>query len=301
MKVCLIGCVEFSEHALLKLIELESRKICEIAGVITKRESRFNSDFVDLGKTLTEAGGSEGKLHYYTNEASMLEFFDQVKPDVIYCFGWSNLLAQSVLDAAPKGVIGFHPAELPNNRGRHPIIWALALGLEKTASTFFRMDEGADSGPILSQETLPISVSDDARTLYDKIVKVAMSQIDTFTEQFAGNCERFQEQNHSLANYWRKRSAKDGLIDWRMHAQDIHNLVRALTAPYPGAEFESVSGQPVKVWQSSVEDELVQLNLEPGKVLDVQNNRVLVKCAENTAVWLEQTEPRLRVNAGEYL
>lgn len=301
MRVCLIGCVEFSEHALQKLKELEFQDICEVVGVITKKSSQFNSDFVDLGNTLLEAKGTESKLHYYSDEAKALDFIDQVRPDVIYCFGWSSLLGKSVLEAAPKGVIGFHPTELPKNRGRHPIIWALALGLSETASTFFRMDEGADSGPIVSQEKLPISAIDDARTLYDKIVQVAMKQLVQFTKELAENRECFYEQDHSLATYWRKRSAKDGLIDWRMKAEDIHNLVRALAVPYPGAEFLSKGDNLIKVWRSAVAAEPVPSNLEPGKVLQVRNNKVLVKCAANSALWLEYTEPALRVNAGEYL
>lgn len=301
MRVCLIGCVEFSEHALQKLKELESQDICEVVGVVTKKSSQFNSDFVDLGGTFLEAKGTESKLHYYSNEAKALEFIDRVRPDVIYCFGWSNLLSKSMLKAAPKGVIGFHPAELPKNRGRHPIIWALALGLPETASTFFQMDEGADSGPILSQEKLPISETDDARTLYDKIVQVAMKQIAQFTKELAENRECFSGQDHTLANYWRKRSARDGLIDWRMGAEDIHNLVRALAAPYPGAEFLSKDDELVKVRQSAVADEPVPSNLEPGKVLQVRNNHVLVKCARSSALWLAGTEPALNVNAGDYL
>lgn len=301
MRACLIGCVEFSEHALKKLKELESQDICEVVGVITKKNSQFNSDFVDLGNTLLEAKGKESKLHYYSDEAKALEFIDQVRPDVIYCFGWSNLLSKSMLKAAPKGVIGFHPAELPKNRGRHPIIWALALGLPETASTFFRMDEGADSGPILSQEKLSISRKDDARTLYDKIVQVAMIQIAQFTKELSENRECLFKQDHALANYWRKRSAKDGLIDWRMEAEEIYNLVRALATPYPGAEFLSKDDELIKVWRSAVASEPVPSNFEPGKVLQVLNNRVLVKCARSSALWLEHTDPALSVNAGDYL
>jgi methionyl-tRNA formyltransferase len=63
-----------------------------------------------------------------------------------FCLGWSNLLKAEILKAAPLGVIGFHPAALPANRGRHPLIWALGLGLDETATTFFFMDKGADRG-----------------------------------------------------------------------------------------------------------------------------------------------------------
>lgn len=301
MRVCLIGCVEFSAHALRALIELETADVIEIAGIVTKRSSQLNSDFVDLGETVLK--DYEGKIptHYYSDVDSLVEFIETVKADVVYCFGWSSLLTSTVLNATPKGVIGFHPAELPKNRGRHPIIWALALGLTETASTFFRMDEGADTGPILSQKKLFISPDDDARTLYDKIVQIAMKQIATFTVELAENRECILEQDHSLANNWRKRSPKDGLIDWRMSAQDIHNLVRALSLPYPGAEFILKDGQAVKVWQTSVSSESAPTNLEPGKVLNVDNSMVLVKCAGNSAVWIRETEPKLKVAPGEYL
>jgi methionyl-tRNA formyltransferase len=78
------------------------------------------------------------------------------------------------------GVVGFHPAALPENRGRHPLIWALVLGLEETASTFFFMDEGADSGDLLSQRRISIEPADDAGSLYARITEVAMCQIREF-------------------------------------------------------------------------------------------------------------------------
>lgn len=301
MKVCLIGCVEFSAHALKTLIELETAGVIEIAGVVTKRNSSFNSDFVDLGEVVFLGCKKKPPIHYYSDVGGLVEFIESVQADVVYCFGWSNLLTSAALTAAPKGVIGFHPAELPRNRGRHPIIWALALGLTETASTFFRMDEGADSGPIISQEKLLIDTEDDARSLYDKIVQVAMKQISTFTVELAENREYFEEQDHSLANNWRKRSLKDGLIDWRLDAQDIHNLVRALTLPYPGAEFAFEDGQAVKVWRTSVAVKPAPSNLEPGKVLEVSEGMILVKCAGKTALWLTETEPKLTVTEGEYL
>ena len=102
----------------------------------------------------------------------------ELGPDAIYCFGWSHLLSQEVLRAAPLGCVGYHPALLPWNRGRHPIIWALALGLSQTGSTFFLMDEGADTGDILSQRTVPIEDEDDAGTLYEKLKAVACNQTE---------------------------------------------------------------------------------------------------------------------------
>ena len=129
---------------------------------------------------------------------------------MIYCFGWS-LLDES-LSIAPLGVMGFHPAKLPQNRGRHPIIWALALGLDETASTFFKMDLGADSGAILSQEVIEIKPNDNATSLYENILTVAERQVQEFTIELANDDEViFQEQDHDSATYCESVRGKMGL------------------------------------------------------------------------------------------
>ena len=301
MRVCLIGCVEFSDYALQKVLELEKSGLCEVVGVITKKDSSFNSDFVDLGERAIKSGKAKSSVHYYKDEDSTINFLNEVHPDIIYCFGWSTLLRKSILSIPPKGVIGFHPAKLPQNRGRHPIIWALSLGLTETASTFFKMDEGADSGPILSQKPVPILESDNARSLYDKVVEIALEQIEEFTQDLAENSEKFIEQEHSLANYWRKRSAKDGVIDWRMDATSIRDLIRALSRPYPGAEFHLGDAKVYKVWSSTVNQEAAPINFEPGKVLNNDNGRFLVKCGGDTALWLDEVEPKLQLPSNAYL
>ena len=58
-------------------------------------------------------------------------------PDLIICVGWSQILKSEILNIPKLGVIGFHPSKLPENRGKHPIIWSLVLGKKETASTFF--------------------------------------------------------------------------------------------------------------------------------------------------------------------
>ena len=120
--------------------------------------------------------------------------------DIIFCFGWSNLLKKNILNLTPMGVLGFHPTKLPQNRGRHPLIWALALGLKKSASTFFFMDEGADSGDILSQKDFDISHNDDAKTLYDKVVEIALEQIAQFFPSLKKNNYKTIVQNNENNN-----------------------------------------------------------------------------------------------------
>lgn len=78
------------------------------------------------------------------NHLNNISWIKALSPDILLCFGWSSLLKEELLRIAPMGVLGYHPAELPYNKGRHPLIWAKVLGLEETASTFFFMDQTAD-------------------------------------------------------------------------------------------------------------------------------------------------------------
>jgi methionyl-tRNA formyltransferase len=293
MKILFIGAVEFSYKTLQKLVELKTN----IVGVCTKKESNFNSDFYDLSK-ICEGDGIPYKYVKDINSKENIEWIKNLKPDIIFCFGWSNLIKKEILSIPSLGVIGYHPAALPQNRGRHPLIWTLALGLEKSASTFFFMDEDADSGDILSQKEFNIDYKDDARSLYNKVTNLALEQIEEFLAQLQNNTFKKIKQDELKANYWRKRNKEDGKIDFRMSRRAIYNLVRALTHPYIGAHL-IYKGEEIKVWR--VKEEKCNLkNIEPGKVLDIQDNKILVKTYDN-AIWLIDHEFNEIPKVGEYL
>lgn len=292
MRIVFIGAVEFSKKMLLKLMALNA----DIAGVITKEESKLNADFVNL-VPLCEKNKIPYRYVADLNQPDVIEWVKNVEPDIVFCFGWSSLIKKEFLSIAPRGVIGFHPAALPQNRGRHPIVWALALGLEKTASTFFFMDEGADSGDILSQKEIVIT-DDDARTLYEKVTDTALAQLTDFLPRLESNTYNRMPQDHSLSNYWRKRTERDGEIDFRMTSRAIYNLVRALTRPYIGAHVDYM-GKPIKVWRAK-EAGFGPKNIEYGKVLDVKNKEITVKCYDGAVVLVEHEFEKLP-QIGEYL
>jgi len=151
MKIVFIGTVQFSLHMLETLLNQQA----QVVGVITDCDHGINADYADL-KPVCEKHGIEVLLTSNVNASDTIDWVRKLSPDVVFCFGWSHLIKQELLHLPPMGVIGYHPAALPKNRGRHPLIWALILGLNETASTFFFMDEGADSGDIISQTTVPI-------------------------------------------------------------------------------------------------------------------------------------------------
>lgn len=293
MRIVFIGTVEFSKRVLEHLVAIGA----DVAGVCTLAVSPFSADHVDLSGLARKHGIP---WHYADdiNSAASLAWIGEQAPDIIFCFGWSRLLKADLLALAPMGVVGFHPAALPANRGRHPLIWALVLGLKRTASTFFFMDAGADSGDILSQAPVVIAPSDDARDLYDKITAVALAQIADFVPRLANGTAGLTVQDHALANTWRKRGRADGQIDWRMSADTVHNLVRGLARPYVGAHFV-VSDSDVKVWRSAIVSDTAD-NIEAGKVLGTRDGCVIVKCGSG-ALHLLETEPPFSRSAGSYL
>jgi methionyl-tRNA formyltransferase len=293
MRVLFIGTVAFSLVALDKLLDMR----VDIVGVCTKKESEFNSDYADLTPLCKEHAIP---YHYVEdiNSSESIKWIQSQKPDIVFCFGWSSLLKKNLLSVAGMGVVGFHPTALPSNRGRHPLIWALVLGLEKSASTFFFMDEGADSGDILSQKEFEISYDDDASTLYDKVSEIALKQIEDFVPSLEANSYIRVPQNELASNTWRKRSKNDGTIDFRMSSRAIYNLVRGLSRPYAGAHLE-YNDTEIKVWKV-VEVESEDKNIEPGKVLSVQNNQITIK-TDTKAIKIVEHEFQTLPKVGEYL
>lgn len=239
--------------------------------------------------------------YFYIKNSNSVETENMIKacnPDVIFCFGWSYILKKNILDIAPKGVIGFHPTELPRNRGRHPLIWTIDLGLTQTANTFFKMDEGADSGDIVDQLCYEVSYDDCARSLYQKMEEVAKKQISRFLPLMESGGLKYIPQDHNKSNFWRQRRPEDGRIDFRMSRRSIYNLVRAISKPCIGAHL-LYKNHAVKIWKVS-EVELNEPLIEPGRIISVEDHIIRVKCHDG-AVDICDHEFSAMPEVGEYL
>lgn len=280
MRIVYIGSVIFSAKALEKLISIDA----EVVGVATKKESTFNSDFFDLS-SIAQTNGIPFHHTSNINSSETINWIKQLDPDVIFCFGWSNLIKKEILELTRLGVIGFHPSLLPYNKGRHPLIWAKVLGLDKTGSTFFFMDEGADTGDILSQKEFAINFEDDASVLYRRMIDTALNQIDDFHLKLKNDTFLKIPQDKYVGNNWRKRNMKDGLIDFRMNSLVICNLVRALTKPYIGAHVE-YNDTNITIWGVEISGYKEDFkNIESGKVLNVIDRKIEVKTGDSS-IWL---------------
>jgi len=294
MRAVFIGSVESSHCALQTLLEFPA---FDIVGIVTRSKSAVNADFFSL-----EGDARSISCPVFNTDQQefeqLAEWVAEKRPDVIFCIGWSYLLPKSVIEIPNQGVIGYHPAALPLHRGRHPLIWSLVLGLEQMGSTLFFIDEGADSGDIINQKFVDIADSDNAGTLYGKMLVSLADQLrELLPGLLNGQLQRIP-QCSDKATYWRKRNRTDGQIDWRMPAKGIHNLVRALTKPYPGAHC-TYQAKEYRIWETRIVPNRND-DVEPGKVLSADTSGITIKCGVD-AIELVYHELKCLPEAGDYL
>ena len=219
----------------------------DILGVVTetdafdRREAEVYDRFVRYGayESLKEVALQVGLILYQPeniNDPKFIATIDAMSPDLIVCVSYHAILKKELISRYPAKIINAHLAPLPHYRGRAPINWAIINGEDHTAVTVHFIDEGIDTGSIITQEHVPILETDRAidvlvralpafpRAVLSAIRKIETNKIDPIPQSpFAGS-------------YFPKRTPEDGLIDWTHEiALDIHNKIRALTDPYPGA------------------------------------------------------------------
>lgn len=275
MRVVFIGTVEFSRSCLQAMVETG----VQIVGIFTQSKAQAwqNSDWADLSPY---GAICRAPVVYFEKISSpmTLESIRSLQPDVIFVLGLSQLLPRTLLQIAPLGVIGSHPALLPENRGRHPLIWALVKGLTRTGLTFFYIDEGVDSGDIILQREIPIAITDTAWELYGKVKQWGAEMVkELIPLLIAGKAPRIP-QDHSRASYLRKRNPSDGLIRWEEGSWNSYNLIRALTRPYVGAHT-FYGGIEVKVWKALPPEGSMAGNggrHRPGEILGIDGQGITV-------------------------
>lgn len=290
-----IGSVEYSAHCLRALLDMNLNIISIMCPY--KESAKFNSDYFDLEEVARYFGRD---VYYFENIKQETDYIRRHSPDIVLVLGLSQIIPGDILGIPAIGCIGSHPALLPKNRGRHPIIWAIANGLRKSGVTFFWIDEGVDSGDIWVQKEFDIDISDDALSVYEKVAKLSVEILRENIPQLERGIIKKIKQDDKLANYWRKRTYKDGEIDWRMSNKRIYNLIRALAKPYVGAHC-IYKGKEIKVWKSRIIEELETYeNIEPGKVISINYPWLRIKTGDGIIEIIEHGFDPLP-EVGEYL
>ena len=176
------------------------------------------------------------------NDPQLERALGELQPDFIFSFYYRSLLGTPLLRAARRGALNMHGSLLPKYRGRAPVNWAILRGERETGATLHYMVERADAGDIVDQLAVPILQDDDAREVFAKVTVAAETILARSLPLLLAGTAARRPQMIVPGQYFGRREPGDGRIDWGRPALEIHNLVRAVAPPFPGA-FAQVAGE----------------------------------------------------------
>lgn len=249
----------------------------ELAGIVTaprqfaisySEQPVTNVLHADFEKLAQAWGVPHVVMQGSAKDPQLLETLRGWRPDMFLVVGWYHVVPRAWRDLAPA--YGMHASLLPAYRGGAPLVWAMINGEREAGITFFKLDEGIDSGEIVGQRAVPILLNDTIATLYTRIEEAGRGILaDTLPGLIAGTCPH-HKQDLDSGTVMPQRAPADGAIDWGRGSLDIYNFIRAQTRPYPGA-FTHLDGQRIHIWQARLFDDGRQAqrgsSLEGGEIL----------------------------------
>ena len=214
------------------------------------------------------------------NAADIFTQIQALQPEFLFSFYYRHMLQPPLLATAKHGALNMHGSLLPKYRGRVPVNWAVINGEIETGATLHYMTEKPDAGDIVDQLAVPISSDDTALDVFQKVTAAAAGVLDrSLPALLAGNAPR-RPQNLAQGSYFGGRKPEDGRIDWRLPAARVHNLVRGVAPPYPGA-FTTLKGVTLRILCTRLETAPRSI---PAPALYTDGTNCYAACADGGAL-----------------
>jgi methionyl-tRNA formyltransferase len=252
--VLFMGSPDFALPSLSTLVERSAPEYglapggLEIIGVVTRPDKPVGRGRHLTGVPVKQYALEHGIAVYQPGSLRRSESQDllsRLAPELIVVAAFGQILPLEVLRLPPNGCLNVHASLLPRHRGASPITSAILAGDRETGVTIMLMDEGLDTGPILSRATIRIGEDDTAGTLFERLGDLgARTLLDVVPRWLAGKIVP-EPQDPGAATLTRVLSKEDGLVDWTAPAALIERAVRAYN-PWPGA-YTTWNGQVVKI------------------------------------------------------
>ncbi len=235
----------------------------DVALVLTHEDSPTETIWFESVKNLAARHGIPTITPADANAPEVVAQIQAVNPDFIFSFYYRQMLKPAILAAAKRGAYNMHGSLLPKYRGRVPVNWAVIYGETETGATLHEMVEKPDAGAIIAQESVPILPNDTAFEVFGKVTVAAEIALhNVLPALLAGSAPRLDNQL-SAGSYFGGRKPEDGRIQWQQTAAQVHNLIRAVAPPYPGA-FAEAQGKRLAVLGSLPAPERQPISTEPG-------------------------------------
>lgn len=216
-----------------------------------------------------------------------LEEIISLNADLIVTAAFGQLLPKELLEAPKLGCINVHASLLPKYRGGAPIHKAIIDGETETGVTIMYMVEKLDAGDMISQITVPIEDTDHTGLMFEKLSAAGVSLLkETLPSILDGTNDRIP-QDESLVTFARNISREEERIDWSKPGKNIYDQIRGLH-PWP-VTYTVFRGDNVKIWWSEKVE--VQSDAEPGTILNIEDDRIIVKTGDDTGIAITDIQP----------
>ncbi len=198
----------------------------------------------------------------------------EINPEIIVVVAYGKILPKEILELTEFGCINAHASLLPKYRGSSPIQWSIVCGEKHTGITIQYMDEGIDTGDIISKAEIEIGENETAEELFDRLSVLAGELLCSTLESIENGTAVRTPQNEEEATYAPMIKKEMGEIDFNKSAQDIHNLVRGFYS-WPAA-YTFIGGKRLKVYKT----EVVSASAEPKTILS-SDKQLIIACGKD--------------------
>jgi len=259
----------------------------EVALVVTHRDAPGENLWFARVADFAAERGLETAFPEDPNAPDFVARVEALRPDFLFSFYYRRMLGERLLAAPRRGALNMHGSLLPKYRGRAPVNWAVIMGETETGASLHFMTAKPDAGAVVAQQRVPILPEDTAREVFDKVTVAAELALDRVLPELATGRAAGVAQDLAAGSYFGARRPADGRIDWKTSARAIHNLVRGVAPPYPGA-FASARGVPLRILRTLVEPP--RAAPAPSPALYVEGGRCYADCATGGRLRLLELE-----------
>jgi methionyl-tRNA formyltransferase len=284
--IVLFGASARAVSFLNKLIELrpDDRII-----VMSFPEDPWEPPFFETIRDITTGSGNEFHEVKSIGPRTWKELTSGRDIDVLFAVGWRFMIPPAVYESTVRASVVFHNSLLPKYRGFAPSNWAIINGETETGATMFLMSKTVDSGPIIDQVKFPIGPDETIREVEVNVTDAYLSLLESNIEGLLSGDFDVAEQDHTQATLTTKRVPADGEIDWAASSNAIHNLVRALADPWPGA-FTTIQGRKMMIWSTRRYDGPAPVGSVPGRVIDLSGDSSVTIATGDGAIIVENVQ-----------
>lgn len=250
----------YSEVGVRCVQELLSQGI-EIPLLFTHADDPGESQWFGSVRQLAEAHGLRVETPDDPNTAEWLAAGQAAAPDFLFSFYYRYMLDQAWLKIPSRGALNMHGSLLPKYRGRAPVHWAILQGESATGASLHYMVQKPDAGALVDQQSVPILENDTALDVSLKVAEGARQVLRRSLPRLVDGSAEARPLDLVQGSYFGRRRPEDGRIDWRCTARAIHDLVRAVAPPFPGA-FTEVNGYSLALLETRVDAQPARYSAE---------------------------------------